>query len=379
MHAGLTAGPPDRSTAHADFLITRTRTYLNSAYIAPCPTQVTAAGQAFLERKGREPLGVGDLLRQVGETKGKFAKLVNAAPDEVAMLYATTEGENIVARSIPWTSGDNVVVDDLHYEAAFVLYRRLEKELGIELRIVPSQGGAVGAKDYEPFINDRTRLVSIAWISSVNGFRHDVRPIADLAHAHGALVYADAIQAVGMIPVDVKAAGVDALCAGTYKWLLAGFGIAPFYLRKDVQDQVRPDRFGAFSVATELPGHRFELRKGMSAFTWATLPFAESHQLSAALDYLESVGVTKVEEHTVALADRLADGLRARGFTVLTPAGNRSSIVTFGIEGDPKALSGRLAKERIDVTVREAEVRVSPALFNTADEVDHLLALLGRR
>ena len=88
-----------------------------------------------MEKRAREPLSVGDLLRQVGATRGKFARFINASPDEVALLYTTSEGENIVANSIPWVAGDNVVIDDLHYEAAFVIYRQLEARHGVELRI----------------------------------------------------------------------------------------------------------------------------------------------------------------------------------------------------------------------------------------------------
>jgi selenocysteine lyase/cysteine desulfurase len=205
-----------------------------------------------------------------------------------------------------------------------------------------------------------------------------MRAIAEVAHAHGALVYADAIQAVGMVPIDVQAAGVDALCCGTYKWLLAGFGVAPFYVRRSVLDRIRPDRVGAFSVENELPDWHYELRtKTAGKFTYATLPFAEVFQLGAALDYLEKVGVARIEAHTAGLAGRLQEGLRAQGVRLLTPTGNRSSIVTFAVEGGTKALGDVLAKARIDATVREREVRVSMALFNTGQDVDRLLAAVA--
>ena len=375
----LVPGPGDPLGVRGDFPITASRTYLNTAYIAPIPRQVLAAGQGFMEKRALQPLNVGDLLRQVGATRAKFARFVNASPDEVALLYTTTEGENIVANSIAWAPGDNVVIDDLHYEAAFVIYRQLEKRHGVELRIARNRDGVVEARDLEPLIDARTRLVSVAWVSSVNGYRHDMRPIADLAHAHGALVYADAIQAVGMFPIDVQASGVDALCCGTYKWLLSGFGVAPFYVRRSVLDRIPPDRFGAFSVERELPDYQFELRKTAGKFTYATLPFAEVYQLGAALDYLEQVGVARIEAHTVALAQRLQDGLLAQGYRLFTPPGNKTSIVTFRPSKDPADLGAALAAARIDVTVREHEVRVSPALFNTEEDIDRILGVTRDR
>jgi selenocysteine lyase/cysteine desulfurase len=132
-----------------------------------------------------------------------------------------------------------VVVDDLHYSTEFVLYRALEASRWIELRIVKNRDGAVAASAFEPHIDKRTRIVSVAWVSHLNGFRHNMRPIADLAHAHGALFYADAVQAVGMIDIDVRAAGVDALCCGSYKWLMVEFGVAPYFGSRDIMDRIR--------------------------------------------------------------------------------------------------------------------------------------------
>jgi selenocysteine lyase/cysteine desulfurase len=360
-----------------DFPIMTNRTYLNSAYSSPIPRQVLRASQAFNERRMLEPFTVGGVMPQVAATRARFAKLVGASADEIGMLFSTTEGENVVANAIDWRSGDNVVVDDLHYGASFVIYRQLQKRLGVELRIVPSKGGAATASDYEPFVDRRTRLVSVAWVSSVNGYRHDMKAIAEVAHAHGALLYADAIQAVGMFPIDLANEGIDILCCGTYKWVLGGFGLAPFYVRKSVQDRIHPDRFGLFSVAKSLPDHQYELREGMAAYTYATLPFAEVMQLDAGLEYVERVGVARIEEHLVGLARQLKEGLLKQGYTLLTPLENRSAIVTVRTKRESKELGEALAKARIDVTVRESEVRVSPGIFNTSDDVERLLRFGG--
>lgn len=372
------AGPDDPLGVRADFPIVATRNYLNSAYIAPIPKQVLAAGQAFMESKALQSLKLADLLTKVEEVRAQFAQLINASLDEVAFLYTTTEGENVVANALDWTPGDNVVIDELHYEAEFVIYRELEARRGVQLRIVRHRDGAVTASDFEPLVDSRTKLVSVAWVSHQNGFRHDMRPIADVAHAHGALFYTDAIQAAGMFPIDVRAAGVDFLCSGTYKWLLGGFGVAPFFIRREVQGRIRPDRFGAFAVARTLPDYRFELHASAKRFDYATLPFAEVYQLGAGIAFLQKVGVARIEEHTVALGRRLQDGLLAQGFKLFTPPGNRSSIVTFFFSKPPNDVRAALARANIDVTVRENQARVSPALFNTQDEVDSFLAVTQR-
>jgi len=363
-----------------DFLATREGNYLNSAYIAPVPTSVVAAGRAFLERKATNPISLGEMLAHTDVVRGQFARLVNASPDEIGFLFATSEGENIVANALDLKAGDNIVIDALHYETEFVLYGHLRDTRGIDLRIAPHRDGAVALRDFEPLVDNRTKLVSVAWVSHANGFRHDMRPIADLAHAHGALFYTDAIQAAGMVPLDVRAAGVDFLCCGTYKWVLGGFGVAPFFIRRELLDRIRLDRFGALHVAKELPDNRFELHATAKRFDYATLPFAEVYQLGAGLRYVEQVGVPRIERHTVALAQRLRAGLAAQGYKLFTPEGTQSSIVTYYFDRDPGDLKSAFAAAKVSVSVRDAkrQVRVSPALFNTQDEIDRFLEVSKR-
>jgi cysteine desulfurase / selenocysteine lyase len=346
--------------------------YLNSAYIAPVPAPVVKAGRAFAERKMTNPIPLDEMLRKTDEVRAQLARLVNAAPDEIGFLYATSEGENILAAALDLTAGDNVVVDELHYNTSFVLYRELEKTKRIELRIVRHRNGRVTREDFERSVNDRTRLVSVAWISHQNGFRHDMRPLADLAHAHGALFYTDAVQALGMFPTDVKAAGVDCLTSGTYKWLLGGFGVAPFYIRRELVDRVRLDRFGALHVEKELDDHHYEIYKTARKFEYATLPFGEVYQLGAALTFLDKVGVDRVERHTVMLAQELWGGLNDLGFKMLTPSGNTSSIVSIQLTTSQQARA-RAAVDKLgaQVSFREkgTQIRISPALFNNRDDI----------
>ncbi|MFI5280207.1 MAG: aminotransferase class V-fold PLP-dependent enzyme [Gemmatimonadales bacterium] len=363
----------------ADFpIVEGGRAYLNSAYIAPIPRPVVEAGTAFLEAKSRRPLQLNELLGTDETLRTQFARLVNATPDEVALLFSTAEGENVIAQGLDLVAGDNVVVDDLHYPTEFVLYRALEASRGIELRIARHRDGVVDASDFAPLIDRRTRIVSVAWVSHQNGFRHDMRPIADLAHAHGAVFYADAVQAAGMFPIDVQASGVDALCCGSYKWMLAGFGVAPFYIRRELIDRIRLDRFGEFQIDRELPDYHFELERTARKFDYCSRAFGAAKQLSAGLAYLERVGVARIEEHTVGLALRLQQGLARQGHRLFTPPGNRSSIVTM-YTGRPMAdVRAAFHTANVDVTVRNGQVRIAAALFNTADEADRCLEVTRR-
>lgn len=359
----------------ADFPIAAERTYLNGAYESAIPRQVVDAGKAFVERKATNPPQVPEMLRKTGEVRAQFARIIGASPEEVAFLFSTSEGENVAAAGLDLQRGDNVVIDELHYESEFVLYRTLEARRGIEMRVAKHKDGAVTTREIEPLVDRRTKLVSVAWVSHQNGFRHDMKPIADVAHAHGALFYADAIQAVGMFPTDVKASGVDILCCGGYKWLLGGFGPAPFYVRQGLLERLKPDRAGWMQVAQTLPDFRFELHKTARQYEYSTLPFCELYMLGAGMTYVEKVGIPRIEAHTVGLAKRLYDGLSRQGYRMFTPAGNGSSIVTYFFTSDPAPHRQAFERAKIDVTVRDPtkQIRVSPALFNTADDIDKFL------
>ena len=372
---GRAAADEDPLGVRRDFPVVGNGVYLNSAYITPVPLPVVDATRAFVESKARSPILLDDMLKKADDVRGQFARLIGATADEIGFLFATSEGENIVSASLDLKPGDNVVVDELHYTTTFVLYRHLQETRRIDLRIVKHREGAVTREDFERAVDARTRLVSVAWVSHQNGFRHDMRPLADLAHAHGALFYSDAIQALGMFPVDVRRAGVDFLTSGTYKWLLGGFGVAPFFVRRELLDRVRVDRYGALHVEKELDDHRYDIYRTAKKFDYATLPFAEVYQLGAALAYLDRVGVDRIERHTVALARELRDGLVARGFRLFTPAGNASAIVSFYVEKTGAQAREALANAGVQVSFREkgTQIRVSPALFNTRADIQRFL------
>jgi selenocysteine lyase/cysteine desulfurase len=361
----------------ADFPVVQQGVYLNAPYITPSPRQVVDAGHAFWEAKATSPISLGDMLQETTRVRQRFARLVGAGEAEIGILDATSAGENLVARALDLGPGDNVVIDDLHYETTYALYRELAVSRGLDLRIVRSGDGAATTDEFAALVDEQTRLISVSWVSHRNGYAHDLRGLADLAHAHGAYLYADAIQGVGMLPLDVHDTGIDFFAAGTYKWMLGGYGVAPFYVRADLIDRVQPDRAGSLNIAEELPDFHFELHDDARKYLYATPAFGAIYQLGAALDYLLDVGVANIERHTVDLALRLSAGLVAQGHQLLTPPGNRSAIVVFEHEYPPERVAAALDAAAIQVSVRRdgVQIRAGAALFNNTDDIDALLAV----
>src|SRR4029078_10201651 len=152
--------------------------------------------------------------------KRRFAAFIGATANEIAFIQNTSDGENIVVMGMDLPKrGGNVVLDELHFETSLYMYKSLEAK-GVELRVVKHRNWAIDIEDMGRAIDRNTRLVSLSLVSNVNGYLHDARAISDLAHAHGAYVFADMVQAAGAVPIDVRAMGIDFGSAATYKWLM---------------------------------------------------------------------------------------------------------------------------------------------------------------
>ena len=202
----------------SDFPVTKEVIYLGTAYDGPYPLPVLEAGRESLDRRARGIGGrVQDWLHVLGQAKDDLAGMIGAMPGEVAITTNTTQGTNIVATSLGFEPGDNVVWDDLSYPSNAVVWRGLERTKGVGNRVLKNRGGAVSLADYERVVDDKTKIISVSHASHRNGYVYDVKGLADLAHAHGAYLHVDGIQAVGAIEIDVKSAGIDFFTSGVYK------------------------------------------------------------------------------------------------------------------------------------------------------------------
>ncbi len=368
--------------ARADFPVADSMTYLNSAGQHPLGLPMLRAmerhlhsvtygqgeGRAYFSRQDQRAL------------KEVFGELIHAAPDEVAFVQSTSDGENIVVAGLDLPRrGGNVVVDDLHFTTSLYMYKTLEAR-GLELRVVKHRDGRIPLEAMERAIDGDTRLVSMALVSNINGYMHDVPAISALAHQRGAYLYADFIQAVGALPVDVEAMGIDFAAASTYKWLMAERGFGLFYVRRDLQGDVLP---------TTRWGHRQVTGFDRNKLTWEQIPGAARYETGniseplaaaalAGIRYIAKLGVENIVSHAQHLVGRLQDELPRLGYGSLTPSNTGTPIVAFHT-GDPEDTRRRLHENNIRVTVvaPEQRMRVSVSVFNTDEDVDRLVAALS--
>lgn len=384
-----------------DFPWLRRRLWLTAADYHPLSTRSLSAMERHLrsrahgEGSGSSPFGGQEL-----ETKRLFAELIKVKPSEIAFVQSTTDGENLVIAGLRLgdTKG-NVVIDDLHYQASKFMYRMLEKEGRIELRIVrlSEKNGcwAVHAEDMERAIDKNTKLVSLALVSNINGYLHDVRRTSEAAHRHGAFVYGDIIQGAGAVPIDAQAMGIDFAACGAYKWLMGDFGFGFLYVREDLQERVvKRSRYGVrqyTSPNNTQTDSQFTLRPGAARYETGSFSYVGGTCAHAALQYIRELGVANIRAHARQLTERLQKELPRLGYPSLTPPGNETPIVSFRLS-DYQATAAKLKKafgetvvalRRWEFTGPAGEVRIvpgmriSPSVYNNQSDIDRLLEALA--
>jgi selenocysteine lyase/cysteine desulfurase len=378
------SGLPDRR----EFTVGKYETCLNNARWHPISIGATKAVQRYLEYKATGGARVPDYGDLPSRAKTLFAGLIHAKASEISFVPSTTVGENLIAAALDLPrSGGNVVTDALHFEGSLYQYGELARK-GLEVRIARPREWRIEMGDLEKLIDARTKLVAVSLVSMINGFQHDLRAVCEIAHARGALVYVDAVQAVGAVPVDVRAAGVDFLACSSYKWLMGDMGLGFLYVREDLLDRLPRCQYG-FRQLSGVQYHVFPYDPpGEAVMDWSQSTDAGGHFevgtvsnttlacLSHSLDYIQRIGVADIQSHRQPLLTRLQKEMPRLGFEPMTPLDSTSPIVAFA-KKDTGEASERLRRARIDIAVYPHRVRISPSVYNDQADIDKLLEALS--
>src|SRR5262249_11291054 len=195
------------------------------------------------------------------------AQLLNADPGEIAFVKNTSEGINFVAEGFQWRSGDNIVLAAEEYPSN--QYPWLNQQYrGVEVRSVPSRGNRIAIDDISKAMDGRTRIVSLSFVEFASGFRNDLEAVGTMCRERGVFFFVDAIQGLGVFPLDVRRAPVDFLAADSHKWLLGPEGIGLFWIRKDLIDRLHPIDVGWNSVVDSLNFSKIDFRLKSDAGRW---------------------------------------------------------------------------------------------------------------
>ena len=372
------------ASVRADFPSVALETYMNSAAMHPLGTFAARAIEQGLAYRlhGPGPGRVDFGADKQQDLKKRYGQLIGATADEIAYTANTSDGENIVVMGMDLPRrGGNIVIDELQFTTSLYMYKELEKK-GVELRLVKHRNWAIDLNDMDRAIDKNTRLVSMALVSNVNGFMHDAKAVSALAHARGAYVFADIIQAVGAVPIDVRALGIDFASAGTYKWLMGERGLGFLYVRQDLQGTVLP---------TTRYGHRQVANFNRAELTWEPLPGAAKYEtggigvllaacVSEGINYVQQLGLDKIRAHARQMTDRLQKELPPLGYKPLTPQGTETPILAFELK-DAAATAKALQAGKVTATIiaNENRLRLSVSVFTTHEDIDRVVEVLGGR
>jgi selenocysteine lyase/cysteine desulfurase len=377
----------------AHFPGTRALAYFNAAAASLLPVEAAAALAAAAQRQCEGGiLSWGRDMRAVASAREAVARLLGAASDDVAFVANTSEGIAKVAGGLDWSDGDEIVLGDLEYPANVYPWA-CQRPRGARLRFVPSEDGCLPAERLIAALGARTRVLAVSMVQFTSGYRVDLAPLAEACRRRGILFVLDAIQGLGVFPVDVGALGVGALAADGRKWLMGPPGSAFLYVAPEWRERIRPRAAGVESVrdAGDMLQHlrlldadgQLDLapllREGAGRYEAGYPNVPSIAGLGASLALAEAIGRDVIRARVVALVERLRSGLERQGRSIHGPraAPERSGIVAFDVPGDPDAWFRALGARKISLGVRGGRLRAAPHVYNDDADVDRLLEALG--
>jgi len=378
-HEGVQAVVSLRQT----FAVTRQFGYLNHAGLGPLSKMAAdRAAEVLVLQATKGSLGSSTWQAWLASARRRASALIGAGEHEIAFLKNTPEGISTIASGLDWRAGDNVVIPACEFPANVYPWMNLQP-LGVEVRFVTAPAGAVTPAGLAQAIDDRTRMIAVSWIQFLSGARIDLAEVGDLCERRGILFLVDAIQGLGVYPIDVRQAGIHFLATASHKWLLAPMGAGWLYCRADLLDTLRLFEVGQSTVrpSESYLEYRYEPKPDARRFEAGVPAYASIAGLDGALESLNRVGLTTVQTRVEALCTYLIERLKLFGCEVLTPLDplQRAGIVTFRHPVNSSSdLVEQLSAAGIVVVNREGWIRVSPHYYNTTEEIDRLLSVLHR-
>ncbi len=366
-----------------EFPITKNYNFQNHAAVAPLSRRCANAVREYIQYAENFAYLKGGFYRHADRVRGQLAQLINAKADEVTFCKNTSEGLSMVANGLSWTNGDNVVTTNVEFAANMYPWMALRSR-GVQVRMVFEEDGRIPLEKLLEAIDSRTRLVAISSVQYASGFRTDLATLGEFCQSKGVLLCVDAIQSLGVFPIDVKGMNIDFLAADGHKWLCAPEGAGIFYVRKELQGHLRPTNIGWMSMKEpfNFEKYHFEFADSAKRYDSGSYNLAGVYALGGAVALLTEIGIENISRRLLSLTDRLAQGVREKGYRVVSSRAPReaSGIVAFFSDvHDPQKVQRHLQDEhRIVVAVRSGRLRASPHVYNTEREIDQLIDALPK-
>jgi cysteine desulfurase/selenocysteine lyase len=312
----------------------------------------------------------------------QIAKMIKVKPEEIAFAPNTSYGLNVAAWGLDLKRGDKILLSDVEFPANVYPWTNL-KQKGIKTKFIPSKNKCFDIDNFVKAIDKRTKVLSISFVQYFNGFKNDLETIGKICQDNDIFLVVDAIQGIGSVDLDVKKCRIDLLSCGGQKWLLSSLGTGFFYLSSEAKRKLKLSFFGWMGVDWNLDFTdllKFNLKPFSSArrFEIGTYPYSLLWSMHSSLQLLSQIGTKNIEKHNLELLNLLIDYLGDSPYQMkssLEPK-HRSSILSFSGKNIRK-LYDKLIKNKILVSLREGTIRISPHFYNTKDEINRLIEILG--
>ena len=362
--------------------------YFNVANQGPLPLAAVRAAQRAIEWKKLPHQMPENLYFDLPDgIRAKTAQLIGGEPDEIAITSGASGGFYAVAAGMEFQPGDEVVVARGEFPAHFSTWLPYEWAGRLRLRTIAPRGRFVSAEDYIENIGPQTRLVSASLVRFDDASLLDAARVAEACHAKGAALFLDITQCAGARPMRIRELGADfAACAG-YKWLLSPYGTGFFWVAREWIPRLKlgPLYWQALEGARNfqtLPLDAPRMAPGARRWDAAeTGNFINLAAMDASLDLLLKAGVEAIARHNAALVSEIVERLPRDRCLLASPAeperrGPYVCISARKSDQTPRMLE-KLREANIYVSLRENALRISPHLYNTADDVARLIKVLS--
>jgi selenocysteine lyase/cysteine desulfurase len=359
--------------------------WLNAASMGPLPERARAAVDAYNRRRSDIHSLRGDDFEPVlARARRAAARMIGADDDEIALLPNTSHGLNLAALSLPLEAGRRVLLSDREFPANVYPWLALRDLRGARVDVVPTD--ARGNPDEARLLDELARgdvdILAVSAVQFTSGWVADLVSLGRACREHGAFLVVDAIQALGQVPLDVRAAHVDVLATGCHKWMCSPFGTGFTYVRRDLIGRMEPRVVGwsAMTASADLervldygPGWV----EGARRFEVATQPWQDYAGMAEAVDLLLHADPARIREHVLALQDPLAAWLAERGMQVVSDLRpeRRSGIFAFTTD-DAAGAFRALNRAGVGCVLREGAVRLSPHLYNQPEDIGRVMDVL---
>jgi selenocysteine lyase/cysteine desulfurase len=366
------------------FPILREWDFFNHAGVCPLPRAAADALRKYAQQA--ETIAYIDTgwYRDIEKLRISAAKLLKAHGDEIAFVKNTSEGIATVACGINWRPGDRIITTAIEYPANIYPWMDLSRRFGVELIMVPEQtiaGRRAVPLDHllREIHHPRTRLVALSHVEFASGQRHHIAAIGKICREQGKLFCVDAIQSLGVLPVDVQAMNIDYLSADGHKWLLGPEGAGIFYCRRELLPTTRPLIVGWMNVINqeEYGSYDFTLKPDARRFECGTYTVATLLSLKSAIDLLLTIGIEPISQRMQTLTNHLISGLESKGYKIISPRGQDdwSGIVSFTSSRHDHGEIVRTLRHthKTEIALRESRLRCSPHFYNTEEQMERLV------